>query len=73
MISKALQRRLVAAILLLGFATGSVLFWNDGGFDLGQFAINLVVAVAGFAFLHHRWRAKERRALTPRKVEDIFS
>jgi len=71
--TRAVKRRLVAGTLLLAVATGSVFFWNDGDFDSGQFAINLAVAVAGFAVLHQRWRAKEKRALTPRKVEDIFS
>ena len=67
------RRRLVAALLLLGFATGSVFFWNGGNFDLTQFAINLTVAIIGFVLLHFRWREQERRELSPKKVKDIFS
>lgn len=73
MISRALFRRLLAALVLLGFAIGSVLFWNDGRFDLIQLAFNALVAVIGFVWLHRRWRAKERAAMTPKKVKDIFS
>ena len=72
MFAKVIRRRLVAAFLLLAFATGSVLFWNEGAFDLPQFAVNIVVAIAGFAWLHFRWRAQEQAALTPGKVKDIF-
>ncbi|MEM6585890.1 MAG: hypothetical protein AAF692_09060 [Pseudomonadota bacterium] len=66
-------RRALAALILLGFATGSVLFWNWGGFDTVQFAINLAVATLGMVWLHIHWRAQERRALTPSKAKDIFS
>ncbi len=68
-----LRRRVIAAFVLVAFATGSVLFWNDGRFDRGQSAVNFVIACAGFFWMHHRWKAQERRALTPRKVKDIFS
>ncbi|MEM1197505.1 MAG: hypothetical protein AAGH57_15490 [Pseudomonadota bacterium] len=71
--SRAVLRRALAAIALGGFAIGSVLFWNAGEFDPVQFAINAVVASVGFVWLHFRWRAQERRALTPGKVKDIFS
>ena len=73
MTNRPILRRALAALILLAFAVGSVLFWNRGGFDTVQFAINLVVASVGFIWLHTRWKAKERRALTPRKVKDIFS
>lgn len=73
MISHPLRRRLFAALILGGFAIGSVLFWNGGGFDLTQFVVNTIVALVGFGWLHWRWRQQERRALTPKKVKDIFS
>ncbi|MEL6708708.1 MAG: hypothetical protein AAFP79_10525 [Pseudomonadota bacterium] len=73
MTNRPILRRIAAAFILLAFALGSVLFWNRGGFNTVQFAINLVVASVGFIWLHTRWKAKERRALTPSKVKDIFS
>ncbi len=73
MTTRPLLRRALAALILLAFATGSVLFWNRGAFDTVQFAINLAVASAGMIWLHLRWRAKERRALTPSKAKEIFS
>lgn len=73
MMSRALLRRLFAALILVGFAVGSVLFWNNGRFDALQFGFNSIVAVVGFIWLHIRWRAKERAAMTPSKVKDIFS
>jgi len=72
MFGQVIRRRIFAAVLLLAFATGSVFFWNDGEFDFPQFSVNIVVAIAGFAWLHFRWRAQEQRALTPGKVKDIF-
>lgn len=73
MINRPILRRALAALILLGFASGSVLFWNRGAFDIVQFAINLTVATLGLVWLHIRWRAQERRALTPSKAKDIFS
>lgn len=73
MTSRPILRRALAALILLGFATGSVLFWNRGALNLLQFAINLAVAAGGLVWLHLRWRAQERRALTPGKARDIFS
>lgn len=73
MTARPLVRRLLAAMILLVFATGSVLFWNRGGFDTVQFAINLGVATLGMLWLHLRWRAREARELTPSKAKDIFS
>jgi len=69
----ALARRVFAAFILLIAAVGSVLLWNDGRIDWSDLSINLAAAFAGFVFLHYRWRTQERRAMTPRKVEDIFS
>ena len=68
-----IRRRIFAAILLYGFAIGSVLYWNDGEWDWPMIAINLVAASAGMIFLHTKWAARERTALTPKKVKDIFS
>ncbi len=73
MTARSIWRRVLAAIVLIGFAAGSVVFWNEGGFDWGQFTVNLVIACAGLFWLHYRWKTQERRALTPRKVKDIFS
>lgn len=73
LLARPLMRRALAAMLLFGSATGSVVFWNGGAFDLVQFAINLFVAGAGLVWLHLRWRVRERRALTTGEVEDIFS
>jgi hypothetical protein len=63
----------VAAALLLGAAVGmawlrasSDQFWIELGF-------NLFAAWAAFGFLHFRWRARERREITPDKARDIFS
>ncbi len=68
-----LRRRLLAALILTVFAIGSVLVWNGGEIVWSQLAINCAAAGAGLVFLHYRWRAQERRAMTPRKVKDIFS
>lgn len=68
-----LRRRLVAALLLVVFAIGSVLLWNDGRVDWSDLAINLFAAACGLLVLHYRWRRQERRAMTPRKLKDIFS
>lgn len=73
MTRRPLLRRALAALILLVFATGSVLFWNGGEFDMVQFAINLAVATIGMVWLHLRWRARERRAMTPNKARNIFS
>ena len=66
-------RRLLAALVLVAFAIGSVLFWNRGEVDYAQLSINLAVAAIGMIWLHIRWREKERRELTPGKVKGIFS
>ena len=73
MIARPILRRLMAAAILLAFAVGSVLFWNRGGFEAVQLAINLAVASLGMLWLHLRWRSRERRELTPTKAKDIFS
>ncbi len=72
-LSPAIKRRAFAALILFGFAIGSVLFWNDGEMDWSVLALNCVSASAGWYYLHSRWSAKERRALTPKRLEDIFS
>ncbi|MEO1488884.1 MAG: hypothetical protein AAFR88_05540 [Pseudomonadota bacterium] len=73
MSARGIKRRIFAAVILILCATGSVFFWNRGSFDLFEFSFNLGVAGVGFLVLHHRWKAKEARELTPGKVEDIFS
>ncbi|MBV7260145.1 hypothetical protein [Erythrobacter crassostreae] len=68
-----IKRRILAAFLLMGFAIGSPLFWNDGSWDNFDFGINLILASFGFLFLHHRWKRREARMLTPTRARDIFS
>ena len=65
--------RIFAAVILLGFAIGSSLFWNDGQVEWVSLLTNLAAACIGFIFLHFRWRATEQRAITPKKAQDIFS
>ncbi|MCK0128122.1 hypothetical protein [Erythrobacter sp. F6033] len=68
-----IMRRILTAIALLAFAIGSVLYRNDGAFDLADFGVNLILGSMGFLFLHHRWKRKEARVVTPQKARDIFS
>ena len=72
-LSRVLRRRLLAAIVLYGFAIGSSLFWNDWQLDWPSLAINLLAASAGLIILHTRWRSREAKAMTPAKIRDIFS
>ena len=66
-------RRILAALVLVVFAIGSALYWNDWRFDLRVLSINLIVACVGFLVLHRRWKRREARILTPDKAKDIFS
>ncbi|MEO1220649.1 MAG: hypothetical protein AAFY42_04770 [Pseudomonadota bacterium] len=68
-----IRRRLFAAIVLYGFAVGSVFYWSDGDWNWITMGINLASATAAMIFLHTRWAAKERQALQPMTIEDIFS
>ncbi|KWV93200.1 hypothetical protein [Erythrobacter sp. YT30] len=72
MTARARNRRIVAAILLYGFAVGSVLFWREGEFDWVMLGINLGLATLGLALLHLKWRAREPR-ISADKAKDIFS
>ncbi|MEE4206736.1 MAG: hypothetical protein V2I39_10610 [Erythrobacter sp.] len=67
-----LVRRLVAATLLLGTAIAVSVVRSEGEPVLIDFAMNLFAAFAALVFLHFRWRAGERRALTPRRIRDTF-
>ncbi|MFM7403680.1 MAG: hypothetical protein ACKO1N_06195 [Erythrobacter sp.] len=66
-------RRIVDAAILLG---GAVIFTFVRGkqqpvwINLG---VNLVAAGIALGILHVRWRAREKREITPSKAEDIFS
>ena len=73
MTRRALLRRAVAAALLVSSAIGPALFWASRAFDPLIFGVNALAAVAGMVWLHIRWSAAERRALTPEKAKDIFS
>lgn len=68
-----IKRRLIAAVLLLVFATGSPLLWNNGVFDALHFGVNFALAGIGFLVLHHKWKHREDRMVTPDKARDIFS
>ena len=68
-----IRRRVFAFVILIVFAIGSSLFWNDGEIKWLSMSVNLIAACAGMIFLHYRWRAQERRALSPGKLKDIFS
>lgn len=70
---KAIRRRLIAALVLYGFAIGSALFWNDWQLEWITMGTNLFAATVGLAALHLRWRGQEKRAMTPNKARDIFS
>ncbi|KPP95053.1 hypothetical protein [Erythrobacter sp. HL-111] len=72
MTRRALLRRVVAALALVAAAFGSALFWGEGNLEAGELWPNLLVAAIGLAVLHFRWRAQERRALTPRRIRDTF-
>lgn len=72
MTKRAIKRRIVAAILIYGFAIGAVFFWRNGAFDPAMLAINLAAATLGLAVLHFKWRRAEPR-ITASKAKDIFS
>jgi uncharacterized membrane protein YqjE len=83
-VRRPLLKRLLAALLLFGVAIGSALYWSEGELVLwywkegkrltvSALPVNLIVAFLGCIWLHFRWRARERRALDPSKVKDIFS
>ena len=64
-----LVRRIVAALLLLGTALAVSLL---RGPDPVELVFNLLAALGAFVFLHYRWRRRETRALTPRRIKDTF-
>lgn len=67
-----LVRRLVAALLLVGTAIAVTVLRSENGLDRINLAVNLVAALGALVFLHYRWRAREKRALTPRRIKDTF-
>ncbi len=68
-----IKRRIFAAIALIAFAIGSSLFWNDGAVKWVSIGINLGAALLGFILLHFKWRAREKREVSPKKAQEIFS
>ena len=68
-----IRRRIVAAVLLYGFAIGSALYWNDWQVDRVAIGINVILAAICFMVLHRRWKRKEAKIVTPKKARDIFS
>lgn len=68
-----LIRRIVAALLLIGSAVAVAVLRSEGAASWVELAAHLGAALLAFIFLHYRWRARERRSLTPRKIRDTFS
>ena len=68
-----IRRRIFAAILLYGFAVGSVWFWQGWALNLLHTSINLSFATVGLLILHRRWKKQELQIVTPSKAKDIFS
>ena len=68
-----IRRRILAFLALYGAASGSALYWDDGEFEWMTLGANLLAATIGFVWLHYRWKAREARTMTPKKVKDIFS
>ncbi|MEE4538673.1 MAG: hypothetical protein V2J51_09315 [Erythrobacter sp.] len=73
MISRPARHRVFAAATLMIFAIASALFWNGGAFDPVLLGGNLLVACIGFLVLHHRWKQREKRAVSSTNLKDIFS
>lgn len=67
------MRRVLAAILLTGFAALSTYFWNGGSFEPLTGAVNFGAALAGFLVLHYRWKLQQERRINPDQAKDIFS
>lgn len=67
------MRRVVAAVLLVGAAVCMALVRASNDHLWIELGINLFFAWAAFGFLHFRWRARERREITPDRARDIFS
>ena len=68
-----LTRRILAAVILLGGAVIVTLLHSAGEARLVDLAINGAAACFALGLLHLRWRARERREITPAKAKDIFS
>lgn len=68
-----MMRRIIAGAILLVAVV--IVTWQraDGGVVWLELALNLASAIAAFAFLHARWRRRERSEMTPATAEDIFS
>jgi len=67
------MRRIIATVLLMGTAIATALLRSDGGQRWFDLSVNIIVAFIALALLHFRWRARERKKLTPEKARDIFS
>lgn len=67
-----LARRIVAAVLLLGTAVAVAALRAESEPRWLDLAFHLFAALAALVFLHFRWRRRERRALTPRRIRDTF-
>ncbi|MBI1401909.1 MAG: hypothetical protein GC147_01675 [Porphyrobacter sp.] len=66
-------RRIIAAALLLGGALVTSVLRGPSDPVWVEPAFNLFAACVAFAFLHFRWRAREKREITPDRARDIFS
>ena len=69
----AITRRVLATVILLGGAVGGSYWREDWSWDWFDLGTHLVLALGALIYLHYRWRAQERRAITPEKVKDVFS
>ena len=68
-----IMRRIIAAALLLGTAIASSFLRSEGTPHWSDLTTNIAVALIALAFLHFRWRSREKKALSPQKARDIFS
>lgn len=70
---KPLTRRLVAAILLLGAAVVTPALRSQSSQLLFDLITNTVLAIVALVILHFRWRSREKKTLSPKEAQDIFS
>lgn len=71
-----MKRRIFAALLIYGFALGSVFFWNAErpfAAQAPQLILNFALGTIGLAILHFRWKRQEDQIVSPDKARDIFS
>jgi len=67
------MRRIIAALLLIGTAIVTAFLRGAGTQRWTDFAMNIAVAIIALVVLHFRWRAGEKKRISPAKARDIFS